>query len=99
MSTRAIAPIVGTDHVTVARDLKVAAPVANATPAIAPQHVDTTTGEIVEPAAAAYRALGALEAVLSMVDGGDEYGLTLTPEQAVESVRAITADLAATLTH
>lgn len=48
MSTRAIAPIVGASHQTVANDL--GAGVKKLTPA--PRHVDTTTGEITETAGA-----------------------------------------------
>ena len=44
MSTRAIAPIVGVHHDTVAEDRK--SPVGNPTPEPAPANVDIETGEI-----------------------------------------------------
>lgn len=58
MSTRAIAPIVGVHHDTVATDIKAAAPVGNPTPeATSPVEtfdadgilIDAATGEVIEP--------------------------------------------------
>lgn len=100
MSSRAIAPIVGTTHSTVVRDAQVVRD-APAEPIVARVAVDQETGEILEPAAPQTprpdEASSPITSGRGPIQGRD--GKTYTrpaPDPAREAQRAALADLTAT---